>query len=63
MAKLRLATVFSGIGAIEHALERLNIPYDIIFASDNGDRNIDIDEENVKNKLNNIKKFNEKKSL
>lgn len=63
MAKLKLATVFSGIGAIEHALERLNIPYDIIFASDNGDRNIDIDEENVKNKLNNIKKFNEKKEF
>lgn len=31
---LRLATVFSGIGAIEHALERLNIDYTIVFASD-----------------------------
>lgn len=24
---LRLATVFSGIGAIEHALDRMNIEY------------------------------------
>lgn len=37
---LKLATVFSGIGAIEHALERMNIEYKIIFASDNGDINI-----------------------
>ena len=35
--KLHLATVFSGIGAIEHTLERMNIPHDIIFACDNGD--------------------------
>jgi len=33
--KLRVATVFSGIGAIEQALERCNIPYEIVFACDN----------------------------
>lgn len=33
---LRLATVFSGIGSIEHALERLRIPYQCVFACDNG---------------------------
>lgn len=32
---LRLATAFSGIGAIEHALHRLNVDYKIVFASDN----------------------------
>lgn len=32
--KLRIATVFSGIGAIEHAFERLKIPTEIIFACD-----------------------------
>lgn len=32
---LRLATVFSGIGAIEHALKRMRVPHDIIFACDN----------------------------
>lgn len=42
---LRLGTVFSGIGAIEHALERMNIPYKISFACDNG--NINIFEQNI----------------
>ncbi|MEK7130903.1 MAG: DNA cytosine methyltransferase [Patescibacteria group bacterium] len=31
---LRLATVFSGIGAIEHALKRMGIPYELVFACD-----------------------------
>lgn len=34
---IRLATVFSGIGAIEHALTRMNIDHKIVFACDNGD--------------------------
>ena len=34
---IRLATVFSGIGAIEHALQRMNIEHEIVFACDNGD--------------------------
>lgn len=33
--RLQLATAFSGIGAIEHALDRLGIKYDIVFATDN----------------------------
>lgn len=37
---IRLATVFSGIGAIEHALKRLKIEHKIVFACDNGDVNI-----------------------
>ncbi len=37
---LKLATVFSGIGAVEHALERMGINYDIVFACDNGDVNV-----------------------
>ena len=44
---LKLATVFSGIGAIEHALERLGIDYKIEFACDNGEVDIlskDIDD-------------------
>ncbi len=32
--KIRLATVFSGIGAVEHALKRMNIPTEIVFACD-----------------------------
>ena len=37
---LRLGTVFSGIGAVEHALDKLNIPYEIKFACDNGERKL-----------------------
>ena len=35
MNNIRLATAFSGIGAIEHAFKRLNIPHEIVFACDN----------------------------
>ena len=37
---LKLATVFSGIGAVEHALERMGVKYEIVFASDIGDVDI-----------------------
>ena len=37
---IRLATVFSGIGAVEHALDRLKIPHEIVFACDNGERKL-----------------------
>lgn len=39
--KLKLATLFSGIGAVEQALIRNNTPYEIVFACDNGDVEID----------------------
>lgn len=32
---IRLATMFSGIGSIEHALKRLNLKEEIVFACDN----------------------------
>ncbi len=37
---IRLATAFSGIGAIEHALNRMGLDNEIVFACDNGDVNI-----------------------
>lgn len=37
--KLKVATVFSGIGGFEHALDRMNIEHDIIFACDIDDFN------------------------
>lgn len=43
--KLRLATLFSGIGAIEQALIRNNTPYEIAFACDNGDIEIEYNHE------------------
>lgn len=44
---LKLATVFSGIGAIEHALDKLNIPHEIIFACDNGERRLKTSYEDI----------------
>lgn len=43
--KIKLATAFSGIGAIEQAFKRLHIDHSIEFACDNGDIEIDIDAE------------------
>lgn len=37
---INLATCFSGIGAIEHAINRMGIDNKIVFACDNGDVNI-----------------------
>lgn len=37
---IRVATVFSGIGAIEHALKRMGLEHKIVFACDNGDVDI-----------------------
>lgn len=37
---IRLATCFSGIGAIEHALNRMGLDNKIVFACDNGDVDI-----------------------
>ena len=47
---LQLGTIFSGIGAIEQALLRLNVNFKIEFACDNGDIPIDVnyDEELAK---------------
>lgn len=36
---MKVATVFSGIGAIEHALQTIGLPHEIVFACDNGDIN------------------------
>ncbi|MEG1474714.1 MAG: DNA (cytosine-5-)-methyltransferase [Longicatena sp.] len=47
-SKIKLATVFSGIGSVEWAMKRKNLDYEIKFACDNGDiilDNIDVDKE------------------
>jgi len=50
-SKIRIATLFSGIGAAEQALKKLNLNHEIVFASDNDKHvkksyfaNYDIDE-------------------
>jgi len=59
--KIRLATMFSGIGAIEFSLKRLKINSEIVFASDNDKfvkesyfENYSIKEENWYNDVKNI---------
>lgn len=52
--KLKVASVFSGIGSFEFALKRLGIEHEILFACDNGNRNILV---NVDLELNKIKKL------
>lgn len=49
--KIRLATIFSGIGAVEFALKRLNIDHELIFACDNGERDVEYDVEKQKEEL------------
>ena len=43
MKTVNIATVFSGIGSPEQALLRLGIPHNIVFACDNGEREVSID--------------------
>lgn len=61
MKKIRLATVFSGIGAIEFAFKRLNIDHEIVFACDNGERDVDYDVEKERKKVLSLASIDEKK--
>lgn len=49
---IRLATVFSGIGAIEHALDRMGLEHEIVFACDNGD--VDLLSKKIDDNINDI---------
>ena len=42
MQSIKLATVFSGIGSVEFALRKLNINHKIVFACDNGERELNV---------------------
>ncbi len=68
MLLIKLATVFSGIGAIEHALERMNLPHEIVFACDNGgidpfNKNTDEEKNILTEKILNTKDYSERKLL
>lgn len=57
---IKLATSFSGIGAIEHALERMNLDHKIVFACDTGDvdilsQSVDIDINSVEHEIISLK--------
>lgn len=59
--KIKLATVFSGIGAIEFALKRLNIEHDIVFACDNGEREVSYDLEKERDAVRKLNSIDEKR--
>ena len=49
--KLRVATIFSGIGAPEWALKRLGVPHELVFACDNGEIEYTEDDETINQHL------------
>ena len=51
---LRVATVFSGIGAAEEALKQMGIEHEIVFACDNGERYLKQTDEEIRSLLDNF---------
>lgn len=60
---IKLATVFSGIGAVEWALKRLNIDHEIVFACDNGEIDLGVDEKEFRNQIKRCETLQEQKKL
>lgn len=60
--RLQIGTLFSGIGAAEFALKRLNIPHDIVFACDNGEIMLSENDEVIEAKLAELKTYEERKA-
>lgn len=60
--KIRVGTVFSGIGAFEFALKRLNIEHEIVLACDNGNRIIEYNREDELNKIKSLANYEAKKN-
>jgi len=58
---IKVATVFSGIGAIEQALKRLNYEHEVAFACDNGNIEIDIDADYELDKIRKMDLIQDKK--
>lgn len=61
--KLKLATLFSGIGAVEQALIRMHKDYEIVFACDNGEIEVDVEEEKIKQEVFSMNSKIEKKTF
>ena len=60
---IRLATVFSGIGAIEQSLLRLNVPHTIVFACDNGDVELNLFDKGLQKEFKVLKTKRGKRTL
>ena len=48
---IKIATVFSGIGAAEQALKQMGVDHEIVFACDNGERYLKESEEEIREYL------------
>lgn len=59
--KLKIATVFSGIGTPEFALQRLGVPYEIVFACDNGEIELKASDEEINENLKSLQTYQERK--
>lgn len=59
---IRVGTVFSGIGSVEFALRRMGVKSKIVFACDNGERDIEYNVEEEKKIVFNLKTYEEKKN-
>lgn len=59
--KLRVATVFSGIGSPEFALKRMGIPHEIVFACDNGEIDMLQPDDEIAEQLKHIKTLKARK--
>ncbi|MGI6210069.1 MAG: DNA cytosine methyltransferase [Bacilli bacterium] len=58
---IKLGSAFSGIGAIEQALERMNLKHEILFAIDNGNIDIKYDENEELDKIKSMSSVEEKR--
>ena len=66
MKKIKVATLFSGIGAPEWALKRLGVCYETVLACDNGDVELDntkFDYEEMRKKIFSFQSFEEEEEL
>ena len=60
MKKIRLATIFSGIGSVEQAFLKINLSHEIVFACDNGNVEVDYNYEEELNKVRKLTNYKEK---
>lgn len=61
--KVRIATVFSGIGSAEFALKRMGVDHKVVFACDSGEVDLLDDDDVIFDKLNQVRDYSQKKAL
>ena len=54
--RIKIATVFSGIGAVEQALKQMGVKYSVLFACDNGERHLKYTHEEINRLIDGLSK-------